>query len=116
MARTWTVSFDHVAIRVRDIRRSIAFYRDVMGLELRRAIPDAENPAQVWFPGLQLIQMSDAETPNPGWRLAHVAFRVSDTAAAVADITARGYKFLPHEPGKPYFFEDPDGVVVELLV
>ena len=86
MARNWTVTHDHVAIRVRDIRRSIAFYRDVMGLELRRAVPDTENPAQVWFPGLQLIQRGDAEPGEPGWRFAHVAFRVSDTSAAVADI------------------------------
>jgi lactoylglutathione lyase len=116
MPNDWTLTHDHVAIRVRDIRRSIAFYRDVLGLEIRKAIPDSENPTMVWFPGVQLVQKTDAESGEPGWRFFHVAFRVSDAEAAVRDLKARGLKFLPHEPGKPYFFEDPDGVVIELLV
>ena len=116
MNRAWTLNHDHVAIRVRDIRRSIAFYRDVLGLELRRAVPDADNPTMVWFPGVQLVQKSETDSGEPGWRFFHVAFRVSNTEAAVRDLEARGLKFLPHEPGKPYFFEDPDGVIIELLV
>ena len=116
MNRAWTLNHDHVAIRVRDIHRSIAFYRDVLGLELRKAFPDAENPTMVWFPGVQLVQKTEQDAGEPGWRFAHVAFRVTDTEAAVRDLEARGLKFLPHEPGKPYFFEDPDGTVLELLV
>ena len=116
MGRSWILTHDHVAIRVQDIRRSIAFYRDVLGLELRKAMPDVDNPRMVWFPGVQLVQKTADDAGEPGWRFAHVAFRVSDVAAAVAELQGRGLKFLPHEPGKPYFFEDPDGTVIELLV
>ena len=116
MTRNWNLTHDHVAFRVRDIRRSIAFYRDVLGLEIRKALPDAENPTMVWFPGVQLVQRTEQDAGEPGWRFAHVAFRVTDTEAAVRDLSSRGLKFLPHEPGKPYFFEDPDGSLIELLV
>ena len=116
MSLNWTVTQDHVAIRVRDIRRSIEFYRDVLGLAVRRALPDLENPTVVWFPGVQLVQTTAQDAGDPGWRLAHVAFRVSDTEAAVRALTEKGIQFWPHEPGKPYFFEAPDGTVIELLV
>ena len=116
MPHNWSVTQDHVAIRVRDIRRSIEFYRDVLGLEVRRALPDLENPTVVWFPGVQLVQQTEQDTGEPGWRLAHVAFRVSDTGPAVRDLQAKGFRFLPHESGKPYFFEAPDGTIIELLV
>lgn len=116
MARNWTLTHDHVAIRVGDIRRSIEFYRDVLGLELRKAIGDFDNPTMVWFPGVQLVQKTEHDTGEAGWRFAHVAFRSNDVEAAVRELQGRGLKFLPHEPGKPYFFEDPDGVIIELLV
>ncbi len=116
MPGNWILTHDHVAVRVRDIRRSIEFYRDVLGLELRKAVPSFEHPSMVWFPGVQLIQKTENDVGEPGWRFAHVAFLVTDTEAAVRELTAKGLNFLTHEPGKPYFFEDPDGSIIELLV
>jgi catechol 2,3-dioxygenase-like lactoylglutathione lyase family enzyme len=115
MPNNWSVTHHHLAIRVRDIKTSIEFYRDVLGLELARALPDADNPTMVWFPGVQLIQKTDADTGEEGWRYAHLAFQTVNCAHAVAELQARGLKFLPHEEGKPWFFFDPDGVLIELL-
>ncbi|MBI3468117.1 MAG: VOC family protein [Planctomycetes bacterium] len=87
--RNGSLRHDHVAIRVRDIRRSIAFYRDVLDLPLERAKPDFENPEMVWFPGVQLVQKTEADGPEAGWRFVHVAFRVDDVERAAADLQPR---------------------------
>jgi lactoylglutathione lyase len=115
MSNHWSVTHHHVALRVRDIKASIQFYREVLGLELLRALPDAENPTMVWFPGVQLVQKTDADGDEEGWRFAHLAFQTVNCENAVAAMQARGLKFLPHEDGKPWFFYDPDGTMIEFL-
>ena len=40
MSQGPSIPFDHIAIRVQDIQRSIQFYRDELGQEVRRATPD----------------------------------------------------------------------------
>jgi catechol 2,3-dioxygenase-like lactoylglutathione lyase family enzyme len=115
MPNNWSVTHHHVAIRVRDIQASIQFYREVLGLELLRAVPDANNPTMVWFPGVQLVQKTEEDKGDEGWRFAHVAFQTVNGEQAAAEMAARGLKFLPHEPGKPWFFYDPDGTLIEFL-
>jgi catechol 2,3-dioxygenase-like lactoylglutathione lyase family enzyme len=111
----------HTGITVSDLDRSIAFYRDCLGLELvtrwessqpylRTVVgfPDAELriallrvPAMA--PGvsghhIELLeyrtprgQRGDARTCNPG--NAHVAFVVDDLDRVHADLSARGVRF-----------------------
>ncbi len=111
----------HTGLTVSDLDRSIAFYRDLLGLELvmqwesaqpyLRTIvgyPDAElRIALLRLPGgqagvsghhIELLEYraprgvrGDANTCNPG--NAHVAFVVEDLDAAYADLTARGVRF-----------------------
>lgn len=115
MPNNWSVTYHHAAIRVRDIKKSIEFYRDTLGLELLRTAPEGENPNMAWFPGLQLIQQDKKSDGESGWRLGHLAFQPTDSEEVVKDLKAHGFKFKPHEPGRPWFFEDPDGVLIELL-
>ncbi len=115
MPEGWSVTHHHVAVRVQDMQRSIAFYRDALGLPLLRAVPNEEQPQMVWFPGVQLVQKTDADTGEDGWRLAHVAFQTQNCAAAVQAMRDLGLEFLPHEEGKPWFFYDPDGTLIEFL-
>ena len=111
----------HTGLTVSDLDRSVAFYRDLLGLELiaqwdssqpyLRAIvayPDAElRIALLRLPGagdggpghhIELLEYrrprgarGDANTFNPG--NGHVAFMVTDIEATYADLKARGVRF-----------------------
>ena len=111
----------HTGLTVSDLDRSIAFYRDLLGLELvtrwesaqpyLRTIvgfPDAElRIALLRIPGvaaggsghhLELLEYrsprgvrGDPRTCNPG--NVHVSFMVEDLDAAYAELSARGVRF-----------------------
>lgn len=110
----------HTGLTVSDLERSIAFYRDLLGLEvvsqwdsaqpyLRSIVgfPDAElRIALLRLPGaaapfghhIELLEYrsprgvrGDARTCNPG--NVHVAFVVEDLDAAYAELCAKGVRF-----------------------
>jgi len=116
----------HTRIRVRDLERSIAFYRDVLGLE--------EAGRSVSGRGNHLIFMRDAASGHevelclqPGADdfafpedIFHVAFEVSDLRQVGRDLEARGIPFTdgPHyspDGSALAFIDDPDGYELELL-
>lgn len=103
----------HTGLTVSDIERSIAFYRDVLGLQLyRRQTGTAPYLGTVTgFPGVRL-EIALLRTPDGGGMLellqyvshpaeatdratnrpgnVHVCFRVADIHAAAADLRRRG--------------------------
>ena len=110
----------HTGLTVSDLDRSIAFYRDLLGLELitqwdssqpylRTVVgyPDAELriallrlPAPDGAPGhhIELLEYrqprgsrGDANTYNPG--NGHVAFMVENLDATYAELRAKGVRF-----------------------
>jgi catechol 2,3-dioxygenase-like lactoylglutathione lyase family enzyme len=105
-------------IPVSDLERSKAFYRDTLGLTVL-----FENPASV---RLQCGEASELSIfRRPGTETVHTVahFEVSDIAATVADLQAKGVAFLEYTEGPlittnhvaqigPAFgawFHDPDG-------
>lgn len=111
---------NHVALQVADTGRSVAFYRDVVGLA-PLARPAFGFPG-AWFrigvnQELHLIEGRDERAFSTS-RANHFAMMVSDIAAAVAHLRAHGVTFRgPHQRpdgATQIFFEDPDGHVVEL--
>lgn len=121
---------DHIGIRVRDLDRSLAFYR-ALGFELlRRAAGDdvaiVRNPQDV---EINLIFNADAGDPAgnilmdigrkyPGYT--HVALRVDSIPATIAALKANGIAITqgPVEFGEAghvsVFVRDPDRNVIEL--
>ena len=111
--------------------RSIAFYRDLLGMELerRRAIP--KNRAEIAFlkdPGaefsLELTHYDDQvefhQADYMKRTFDHLAFRVGDLRALVEKVKEAGHIVTdePFElsPGHWLaFIEDPDGTLVELI-
>ena len=105
-------SINHYCLIVTDLERSLAFYRDVMGMSLRSRVTRREDIAAAIarpgitmhnailyfadapYPALELIQYQppgdkvDLQIPNPG--TSHIAFGVADIDAAVAHLRARG--------------------------
>jgi catechol 2,3-dioxygenase-like lactoylglutathione lyase family enzyme len=122
----------HILIRVTDIDRSVAFYRDVLGLRLHKDARDVEPGkarAVIGVVGDIAIEMievqpTDAEpAPRrgrdaPGY--ATLAFTVADVAAALEVLKSHGLTRFPEvvttEAGfKVMLFRDPDGNVLELI-
>jgi catechol 2,3-dioxygenase-like lactoylglutathione lyase family enzyme len=103
---------DHVALNVSDRPRSIAWYRDVLGLELQREPKADDWPAFVGELGacLTLFQAPSA--------LRHVCFAMSsgDFAAAREHLERQGVeaRFEDHGSSHSLYFPDPDGHVIEL--
>ena len=111
----------HTGLHVRDLARSVAFYRDLLGLELlaeRTSHADYVGEI-VGYPGatirmawlrqpsggpiLELLEYVDpagapvdTATPNPG--TAHLALGVPDIAATFARLRAAGVSFKSAAP------------------
>ena len=109
-------TINHYCLIVTDLERSLAFYRDVMGMTLRSRVTRREDIATaiarpgttmynaiLYFadaphPALELIQYQPAGTkvdlqiPNPG--TSHIAFGVADIHAAVAHLRGSGVEVV----------------------
>ena len=112
-----------VYYNVSDMTRSVAFYRNVLGLEIQ-----SDNP---YFTGFEVgwlrfgLHLADGDIPevprdeHGAHAGATVTFRVDDRDAAVARMKERDVKFLAEtidEPwGKLAVFTDPDGNVLKLM-
>lgn len=115
---------------VRDVARSVAFYRDVLGLQLAHEVPE-RAAAFMWAggPGQTMLGLWGSGDGPMGLRL-HIAFRsdLSDVIAAPAllrgrSIQARDYYGQPADepsvigwmPAAAVYFADPDEHSIELL-
>jgi catechol 2,3-dioxygenase-like lactoylglutathione lyase family enzyme len=118
MVRTFGLT--HIAVAVRDVDRSSAFYQRVLGAtEVYRT---AEF-AQLQTPGTRdvLVLERAPERAGPGGGIAHFGFRLTDPAdidRARLDVEAAGGVVREHGefvPGEPYLFAtDPDGYEFEI--
>ena len=115
-----TYGLTHIAMAVRDPRRSFEFYRAVLGVV---AVYESDTFIQAQTPGSRDVIVFERGTRVRGRQagIAHFGFRLKRAAdidrarrairAAGGTITDTG-EFVP---GEPYvFFRDPDGYVVEI--
>jgi catechol 2,3-dioxygenase-like lactoylglutathione lyase family enzyme len=116
---------DHVALTVKNVERSVAWYRDVLGLEQRHEEVWGRVPAMMFAgeTGIALFQAENSD-PNPepehasttGMR--HLAFQVDrrNFDRAQVEFSARGilFTFEDHDISHSIYFHDPDGYEIEL--
>ena len=114
----------HVAIRVRDLKRSRKFYTEVLGLQLMNEIPEL-RAAFLSSGGrdhheVALLEIGpQAEAPGATGML-HVAFRLQseeELRSAYEELKARGIPIsftVNHGVSKSIYFQDPDGHGMEL--
>ena len=115
----------HAVLRVRELERSLAFYRDTLGLkEVGRFggrmvfLSCGENHHDL---GLQQVG-KEAPDPNPAAvGLYHLAFKVGDNLRDLVEMKERlenaGVQILgasDHTVSKSLYVMDPDGIEIEL--
>lgn len=120
---------DHVNIQTKDLGESVAFYRDVIGLEARD-VPGFDPALVRWLhdeqgrPILHLGAMGSLfgeAVPPPRadtGALHHVALECTGHDAMVARLEAKGLAFrcndVPSVDLRQIFVRDPNGVLLEL--
>ena len=120
----------HTMLRVGNLDQSIAFYTEVLGMQLLRRQDFPDGRFTLAFVGygdeaseavLELTHNWDTSSYDLGNGYGHIALAVPDAAAACAAIKARGGKVVreagPMKHGKTIlaFVEDPDGYKIELI-
>lgn len=115
----------HVHLKVSDLERSIAFYRDVLGLEVQQYYGDQAAFLSAGgyhhHIGLNTWTSRGGRAPAPGTTgLFHTAFVYPDRpalGAALAQVIARGVEIegaADHGVSEAVYFSDPDGNGIEL--
>lgn len=126
------IGLDHFVLRVRDLDRSIAFYRDALGLpiECLEEYRAGTRPFVSARVGEQLIDLVPDPTydPDAGMRsggFLHLCVRVGGGLEhdVLPRVRARGVDVIEDAPmvrlgatgyGRSIYVRDPDGYVVEL--
>jgi catechol 2,3-dioxygenase-like lactoylglutathione lyase family enzyme len=115
---------DHIALAVKDVERSVAWYCDVLGLDRRYEEVWGNCPAFVGV-GTTAIALFPVEgahpQPSPGpdvLAMRHFAFRTNraNFAAAQKTLHDRGIPFHAehHRIAESIYFHDPDGHELEI--
>jgi lactoylglutathione lyase len=120
----------HTMLRVGDLARSIAFYTEVLGMQLKRTTDRPEQKYRLAFVGfpedpdgaeLELTYNYGVDHYDLGSAFGHVAIAVSDAADTCTAVRNKGGKVTreagPVKGGTTViaFVEDPDGYKIELI-
>ncbi len=117
----------HVVLKVRDLDRASAFYRDVLGLKevARYRGHMAFFSAGTNHHDLAVLALGPSARPAPrdAVGLYHVALKIGDhlddLRAAKAHLEAHGVQIRgtsDHRVSQSIYLEDPDGNMIELFV
>lgn len=116
----------HTRMRVSDMEQTIAFYREVLGLEVidRKTSPRGSHLAFLKVPNSdELIELTSFPPSGPvkvQEDLVHLAFQVESLDETIAALTAKGVKITDGptqtSSGSRFLFIDaPDGYEIELI-
>jgi lactoylglutathione lyase len=120
----------HTMLRVGDLKRSIEFYTDVLGMRLLRQTDYPSGRFTLAFVGyaeeseqavLELTHNWDTPGYDLGSGYGHIAVEVDDAYKACDAVRERGGKVTreagPMKHGKTViaFVEDPDGYKIEFI-
>ena len=118
-----TKGLTHIHLIVRDMKRSLRFYKTVFGMQVRFKV--GRNLVFLNTPGsadtITLNEDPDlADAAGTSGGISHFGFQLvkTDLDTAIREVKKAGGRLLEkgeHEPGVPYaYIADPDGYVIEL--
>lgn len=115
----------HTRYRVKDLEKTVSFYRDVLGLQEIRRHTSGRGSQLVFFKARQSeeeIEICKFDESGPvvvGPDLTHLAFEVDDLDEFARESAAKGYPLSdgPHasSSGKIAFIDAPEGYEIELI-
>lgn len=120
----------HTMLRVGDLKKSIQFYTQILGMKVLRELDQPDEEYSLTFLGygnesdtcvLELTYNYGVTTYDHGNAFGHIAIGVENCRQSCEEIRARGGKItLEPTPLKGAneiiaFLEDPDGYSVELI-
>ena len=116
----------HTRYRVTDLAKTVAFYRDVLGLEETRRHTSPRGSQLVFFKApdseeeIEICQFDESGPVIIGPDVTHLAFEVDDLAAFAKHAAAKGYPLsdgpTPTGSGSVIAFIDaPEGYEIELI-
>lgn len=127
------VKVDHIGIAVSDLAESLKVYTDLLGMKLHGTETVEEQKVKTAFLPLGDTEIELLESTAPdgpigkfiearGQGIQHIAFRVDDIEAALAELKAKGVRLIDEKPrygagGAKIAFLHPkatNGVLIEL--
>lgn len=117
------IGLRHAALLVRDVDRSVEFYRDLFGMELEWR-PDADNAYLTsGSDNLALHCLPADREPGDVQILDHIGFvvrRAEDVDRWGEHVTSKGVELtarpITHRDGaRSLYFKDPDGILIQVI-
>ena len=124
MSKNIILKLHHVSLIVEDLNIALAFYEELIGLEVDESRPDLGYPgAWLTLPNEQqihLMQLDDpdknSERPEHGGRDHHVAFMVTSIDKIASSLDDLEMPYTKSRSGrKALFCRDPDGNALEFI-
>ena len=116
----------HTRYRVRDLDKTVNFYKEVLGLKETSRHTSGRGSQLVFFkaPGsdeeIEICKFDESGPVQVGPDLTHLAFEVEDLEKFAADAAAKGYPLSdgPHKSSSGSviaFIDAPEGYEIELI-
>ena len=116
----------HTRYRVKDLEKTVSFYKDVLGLEEVRRHTSGRGSQLVFFKApdsseeIEICKFDESGPVQVGPDLTHLAFEVDDIEEFAKHSAAKGYPLSdgPHKNsggGAIAFIDAPEGYEVELI-
>lgn len=117
------LSIHHVSLVVANTAISVAFYRQILDLEVCDDRPELAFPGAWLQIGAQQIHLLEVPNPDPvegrpehGGRDRHLAMTVDDLMGVEQKLESQGVAFTRSKSGRAAIFcRDPDGNGLELI-
>ena len=116
---TLEVLSSRVLLRPVDLERSLAFYRDTLGLAIYREFGEGAHRGVVFFTGNGHLEVS-GHSPTAAPRNIQLWLQVRDVDATFTDLSERGVTILRPPVTEPWglremWIADPDGVEIAVI-
>ena len=117
------IEFNHFNFNVLDLEKSIAFYKEAIGLSVVREKDSSDGSLKIFYLGdgrtgfnLELTWMRDRKEPyNLGDEEFHLAFKTDDYDAFHKKHEEMGCICYENPSMGIYFINDPDGYWIEIV-
>ena len=122
MSRPPHAGLRHIALFARRFERTLAFYRDVMGMRVEWR-PDADNVYLTSGVDNLAIHRAEGPAPEEGQRLDHIGFVVDEpqhvdrwhTYLAARGVGLSGAPRDHRDGARSFYCRDPEGASVQII-